>query len=694
MRNFIRSFSQTFHIVRRFALPSQLVAFLLVFAFLTGEAEGADSVCAKARIEISQEVAFERQAFEARMTISNDLPGAAVTSINVGLRFFDAEGNPVNFTYDANATGDNVFFVRMDTSIPESIATGTSSTLKWLIIPTAGAGGTEASGNLYFAGATLTYSALGRTEVVEVAPDYIFVKPQPLLVLDYFFPDEVFGDDPLTTAVEPIERFTLGLRIHNDGSGAARGVAVSSGQPRIVRNDSALAVSFSIKSAFVNDIEAPPVVQLSIGDLNPGAAATVGWELEASLYGRIVGFDASYSHADELGGRVTSLMGEVRSHTLLGMVEVDLAARDSLRDFLAISEEGPEKVFESEGLTTEIPTSAIFEELPMVGSGLRRQISAPGGASPVGNFVHLSGLLPSGVPASIRRVVRSDGKVLPTPNAWISKKRINPGNNTPVYERNVHIFDTGAASALSYEVEFGVAVASNQPPLIGPLRTMFVKAGTPIAFTVKATDSDGTVPAVSASQLPSGATFSPGMGTGAFAWTPSEPQIGNYVITFHASDGVASTSKSMLLTVTDPNDPLVDAWKQRWFNGETNPEIVANWADPDADGLSNLLEYALDLDPTASSIESKPVIGKVLIGAKNYLTLTYVHRTDDPDLVLETVASSDVRQTENSWVVQSTEISELQDDLAPGMKRTTFRDSVALEDAGFRFLRLKVALEP
>src|SRR5690606_10694060 len=41
-----------------------------------------------------------------------------------------------------------------------------------------------------------------------------------------------------------------------------------------------------------------------------------------------------------------------------------------------------------------------------------------------------------------------------------------------------------------------------------------------------------------------------------------------------------------------------DDWIQSFFPGETDPEIVGKHADPDRDGVSNLLEFAFHGDPT------------------------------------------------------------------------------------------------
>ena len=692
----------TLGILERLASAARGGAWFLVAVCMAWSAQGSESICTKVRIEISQEVALERQAFEARMTISNNLPNASISDIKAELFFRDESGNPVSFTTDTNnQQADKIFFVRVP-EMPAPIPSGSTNKLTWLIIPTTGAGGDNATGRLYFAGATLTYTAMGRTEIVEVEPDFIFVKPQPSLRLDYFLPRETFGDDPLTPSiVEPIEPYFLGLRLLNTGKGPARSVAISSGQPRIVSNDQNLAVSFKITAAAVNDLPVSPQIQVPIGTILSASAATVAWQMETSVYGHVASFDAIYSHSDELGGRVTSLLSEIHTHDLLGIVRVDLPGRDNIRDFLAASKDANNvervAIFESDGLSitmkagssTIIPSSSLFPDLQMSGSGVRRTLAATVPASSERDFVYLKATMPGDVPAAIRRAVRSDGKVLPSGNAWISKTR-NPAGQ---YGHYVNIFDTLVPAALSYDIEFGALAASNQAPVFGLLRNMVVHPGTKLAFALSASDPDGPLPAVSASQLPAGAAFVSGAGAGTFSWTPSSSQIGSYVLAFQASDGITQTAGSMLVKVIDGSKSLLDEWKERWFGADTS-DNTANWADPDADGLSNLLEYALDLDPTTSTIESKPVIGRTQVAGKNYLTLTFVHRTEDPKLRLEAVASSDVKLKEDLWTVQTEELPEPQGDLPPGMKRTTFRDSIALEDAGFRFLRLRVSLEP
>ncbi|HEX4919780.1 MAG TPA: putative Ig domain-containing protein, partial [Candidatus Bathyarchaeia archaeon] len=87
---------------------------------------------------------------------------------------------------------------------------------------------------------------------------------------------------------------------------------------------------------------------------------------------------------------------------------------------------------------------------------------------------------------------------------------------------------------------------------------------TAVTFTVSGTDSSLPAPslAISASQLPTGATFSASQGTspsGTFTWTPSETQAGVFTVTFTLTDGVTSTTQSVTITVIAVTPPIITA---------------------------------------------------------------------------------------------------------------------------------------
>jgi len=324
-------------------------------SFVFGEDE---SVCARVKIEIQQQLTLERQAFDAHMRINNGLDQISVENVQVDVSFLDESGHTVRATSDPYDTSA-VFFFRLSSieNISSLDGTGTvppatSADIHWLIIPAPGASKGQPLGTLYYVGATLSYTLGGDAHSIEVSPDFIFVKPMPEIALDYFIPEDVYGDDGFTPAIEPPVPFNLGVRVSNNGFGAARNLKIESAQPRIVENIQGLMIDFAIVGSEVNGREATKSLLADFGDIAPGACGIARWIMTCSLSGKFVEFSAQFSHADELGGEVTSLMDSINTHLLVRDVLADLPGRDGIRDFLA-KDGGVFRVYESEGMESQ-----------------------------------------------------------------------------------------------------------------------------------------------------------------------------------------------------------------------------------------------------------------------------------------------------------------------------------------------------
>lgn len=159
-----------------------LVAF--VIATSTGRVEAQEKLCATVKIEVVQELVLERQAFDARLRISNGLE-SAIEDLSVTLIINDADGEPVD---------EELFFVRVESvdGVSGGVSEGTGTIapesvgeIHWLIIPAPGAG-TSPEGTSYSIGATVNYSLANLSQEVEVQPDSITVLPMPELAVDYF----------------------------------------------------------------------------------------------------------------------------------------------------------------------------------------------------------------------------------------------------------------------------------------------------------------------------------------------------------------------------------------------------------------------------------------------------------------------------------------------------------------------------
>jgi hypothetical protein len=217
-----------------------------------------ESLCARVKIEISQELTLERQAFDAHMRITNGMTTVSLENVNVDVRFSDETGAEVLASSDPDNT-EALFFIKIDTmdgiddaSGSGSVSAQSTADIHWLIIPAPGASKGSVQGTLYYVGATLTYTMGGQENITEVTPDYIYVKPMPELVLDYFLPSEIDGDDPFTAEIEQAVPFSLGVRVKNTGAGSAKRLKIDSAQPKIVENEQGLLINFSLPYTFAN----------------------------------------------------------------------------------------------------------------------------------------------------------------------------------------------------------------------------------------------------------------------------------------------------------------------------------------------------------------------------------------------------------------------------------------------------------
>jgi hypothetical protein len=534
-------------LARAFALLASLSAIPLACA--------QDSLCARVKIEIKQELTLEHQAFDAQMTIANGLDTTALENVSIVVNFADDAGNAVRATSDTNdATA--LFFIRVDSlrgidRVDGSgrVAPATTAEIHWLIIPAPGAGGATSAGKLYLVGATLGYKLAGEPQTVAVTPDSIYVKPLPKLALDYFLQTEVYADDPFTAAIESAEPFTLGVRVKNSGYAAARNLKIESAQPRIVDNKQGLLVNFRINGSFVNDQPSQPSLLIDFGEIASQKASTGRWLMQSTLSGKFVEFNASFVHADELGGAVTSLIQEpINTHALVKDVRVDLPGRDAVRDFLA-KDADTYRVYETDaGDTAVTDQSAAAMLTAATGSGdeINVGLTAPATAG----FFYVKLPDPYRGAKTVARALRSDGKRMPAENVWFSKTLKAGGQ----WDYFVNLFDVNTSGR--YTLALATPADGPRPPVLQFVPDRITKEGEQVSFIVEASDPDQTTPRLSASPLPAGARFvDQGNGVAVFEWTPTLGQAGRYAIAYSASDGALETTQLAAITVQPAQRP-------------------------------------------------------------------------------------------------------------------------------------------
>lgn len=123
-----------------------------------------------------------------------------------------------------------------------------------------------------------------------------------------------------------------------------------------------------------------------------------------------------------------------------------------------------------------------------------------------------------------------------------------------------------------------VPVGVNISPTVTPPGSKSVAAGQTLKFTVTATDADGSAPVLSASNLPSGASFiDSNNGTGTFSWNTVSSDAGTYNVTFTATD----TSNPTLTGKATANISVIGGGSSSQIiidNGKSGTSSSGTWA--------------------------------------------------------------------------------------------------------------------
>lgn len=535
---------------------------LLALTIAPGSADAQETVCARVKIEIKQELTLERQAFDAEMKIHNTTDSSVIENVSVVVKVTDENGTPVAVTDDPNNLNAK-FFVRLSQvqNIAAVDGTGsvnakTTAVANWLLIPAPGSAGSSPLGKKYLVGATLKYRFGGEEQSLEVSPDVITVKPLPLLTLDYFLQQDVIGDDPLTPEIEAVEPATLGVRVRNTGLATAKSLKIDSAQPKIIENNQGLLINFKLTGSYVDDAPAQNTLLINFGDVAAGKSKMGRWLLETSLAGKFTEFTAKFSHADELGGALTSILQATNAHFLIRDVRVDLPGRDFVRDFLA-QDGDVVRVYESDGPDTVVTDRSAVAQM-VAGT------NAAGNATyritfPVtAGFVYLKLRDPFNGTKALGQIQRSDAKQMLSENVWLSKTRNLEAKR---WEYWINVFDVNTTGV--YDTEFQAPPTASLPPNVQFVPDRVVDEDKQVSFLVEASSPSGKPVTLSAAPLPAGATFTlqaadpqaPGVARALFDWKPAKGAAGSYLVTYTAHDGTLSGSRSASIKVNSSTPP-------------------------------------------------------------------------------------------------------------------------------------------
>src|ERR1700752_223837 len=129
--------------------------------------------------------------------------------------------------------------------------------------------------------------------------------------------------------IEPVEPFTLGVRVRNNGMATAKGLKIRFGPAQDHRQPAGRLITFKLLDSFVDDAPVQNSLLINFADVPAATRKTGRWNMESSLAGKFTEFTARFTHSDELGGAMTSLAQATNAHLRIRDVRVDLPGRDA-----------------------------------------------------------------------------------------------------------------------------------------------------------------------------------------------------------------------------------------------------------------------------------------------------------------------------------------------------------------------------
>lgn len=142
--------------------------------------------------------------------------------------------------------------------------------------------------------------------------------------------------------------------------------------------------------------------------------------------------------------------------------------------------------------------------------------------------------------------------------------------------------------------------ATNRPPVLEPIGEQQVAAGNTATVELRASDPDGDLVTLSATGLPSFATFVPAPGRATLTLAPTIGQEGAYPLLVTASDGRLAATESVDIVVTTGGNraPTIEPIDAVEMPEGTTASVTIVASDPDGDELT----AELTLEPAAPGL--------------------------------------------------------------------------------------------
>jgi hypothetical protein len=259
----------------------------------------------------------------------------------------------------------------------------------------------------------------------------------------------------------------------------------------------------------------------------------------------------------------------------------------------------------------------------------------------------------------------------------IAMRRSNTGQSSPTDS-----FSNGEVE--DYSVQIGTSPTPNAAPyfLSDLIAKAGVTAGSPMSASLAADAADWEGDALTYVKT-SGPAWLTVASNGAASGTPPTSALGtnSFGVSVTDASGGTDTATLQINVVAAP----FELWKQENFTPQQLAQsgVVGDLDDPDRDGIANLLEYALGLDPNQSSASGTPFCST----SGGYLTLTFNRQKIATDITYGVKATGDLGF---SWTQIWSSSSVPYGGGSNPSQQVTVQDTVPVSESPKRFMRLKV----
>jgi hypothetical protein len=521
-------------------------------------------VTARVGIQLNQRAVLSRAAFDGTFTLENLDPSVDLSNILVELDIYDKNGLLVNDRFAISAPSLSGFNGNISGS--GFLGRNQTGTAVFTILANNEAAPIEPTD--YSIGGRFSYLRNDSVVNYNLIPAPITVAPAPVLSLDYFLQRDVFSDDPFTNPIESTRPFVLGLLARNSGYGAATNFSITSGQPKIVDNQTGLLIDFKLIGSSVgsqtNTIN--PSLTVNLGNLAAQSTAEAHWLMTSTLQGRFIDYKAQVEYVNPLGFKDLaasfSQLQNVKLHELNHMVRDDRSGADNLFDYLVndnpprVGEDNtgrdldPDLLYLSNGNVENVDLiNAGSVTTSPTGTANEFSLSfASIGAAP---WKYLTIHDPGNGAYPIASIKRQDGSSLDPNNYWVTDRTF-PESGRPTYEHKLHLLDHLAeGSNPVYTILYNSSYSNTPPSLTAPPTNQQAFNSTPFSYilpsnTFSEVDQGDQLfyaaRLVGGGGLPSWLNFDPI--SRRFSGTPASTDLGTLNVEVVATDNAGATASS------------------------------------------------------------------------------------------------------------------------------------------------------